>query len=90
MIRADNIKDHILKKSIEAMEKLKIDLQAPEVIDVSCTCDVWTSPYNAPFFALTGHWIDANGVLKVNNWRLCCIFIEDKNSGFLTSSSREK
>ena len=35
MIRADDIKDHILKKSIEAMEKLKNDLQAPEVIDVS-------------------------------------------------------
>ena len=66
MIRADAIKDHILKKSIEAMEKLKNDLQAPEAIDVSCTCDVWTSRYNAPIFALTGHWTDANGVFKVN------------------------
>ena len=37
MISAGAIKDHILKKSIEAMEKPKNDLQAPEVIDVSCT-----------------------------------------------------
>ena len=62
MISAGAIKDHILKKSIEAMEKPKNDLQAPEVIDVSCTCDMWTYPYNAPIFVLTKHWIDACGV----------------------------
>jgi hypothetical protein len=74
VIRADAPKDHILKKSIEAMEKLKSDLQAPEVIDISCTCDLWISPYNAPIFALSVHWIDAKGVLKVNNWHLCFFY----------------
>ena len=36
IIKADAIKDHILKKSIEAMEKLKNNLQAPEVVAANC------------------------------------------------------
>ena len=65
MVKADAIRDYIMRKSLQIRDTVKKELASEEVIAVNCTCDVWTSPNNDPIFALTGHWTGTKGTLQI-------------------------
>ena len=61
--KADALKSGIMKRVQNLCSNVAAKLNALSTIKIHCALDVWTSPNNYTFLAITCHYIDANWCL---------------------------